>query len=244
MIKADTIARIADLGLLAVLRGPSPELTMQMVDASIRGGVTGIEITYTTPHAAEVVAALAQRYGDGIVLGMGTLTTPAQADEAAAAGARFLVSPHVDVELAAAVTATGLPAMLGVLDADRDDGRAQGRRRCGQALSRVDGRAGLPQGPAGPFPDIPIMPTGGVSIDNVADWFAAGALAVGVGSDLCPPAWAKAGRFDEITARARICRRRGCGTHLADQSGVNEPMVVGPATSRTSLVDQTVTLVA
>jgi 2-dehydro-3-deoxyphosphogluconate aldolase/(4S)-4-hydroxy-2-oxoglutarate aldolase len=55
----------------------------------------------------------------------------------------------------------------------------------------------------GPFPDIPIMPTGGVSVDNVAEWFAAGVVAVGAGSELCPPAWAKEGRFAEITQRTR-----------------------------------------
>ena len=182
MTKADTLARIADLGLLVVLRGPSPELTMQMVDALVRGGVTGIEITYTTPHAAEVVAALAARYGDGIVLGMGTLTAPAQADEAAAAGARFLVSPHVDGELAAAMTATGLPAMLGALTPTE----VMAARKAGADVVKLFpgslGGPGYLKALRGPFPDIPIMPTGGVSIDNVADWFAAGALAVGVGA--------------------------------------------------------------
>ena len=55
----------------------------------------------------------------------------------------------------------------------------------------------------GPFPDIPMMPTGGVSAGNLVEWFAAGAVAVGAGSELCPPAWAKAGRFDDISAQAR-----------------------------------------
>jgi 2-dehydro-3-deoxyphosphogluconate aldolase/(4S)-4-hydroxy-2-oxoglutarate aldolase len=54
----------------------------------------------------------------------------------------------------------------------------------------------------GPLPEIPMMPTGGVEVDNIADWFAAGAVAVGAGSNLCPTAWAKEGRFGDITARA------------------------------------------
>ncbi|MFZ1398087.1 MAG: hypothetical protein WAS33_14380, partial [Candidatus Promineifilaceae bacterium] len=89
MNKAETLQKIRELGLLAVIRGPSKELTLEMVAALVAGGVTGIEITYTTPNAAEVVAALAQRFGDEIVLGMGTLIQPAQADEAAQAGAQF-----------------------------------------------------------------------------------------------------------------------------------------------------------
>lgn len=107
MSKQETLQRIKELGLLAVIRGPSKELTLEMVAALVAGGVTGIEITYTTPNAAEVVAALAQRFGDQIVLGMGTLTHSAQAAEAVQAGAHFLVSPHTEAALAQAMAATG-----------------------------------------------------------------------------------------------------------------------------------------
>jgi 2-dehydro-3-deoxyphosphogluconate aldolase/(4S)-4-hydroxy-2-oxoglutarate aldolase len=115
MNKAETLQKIRELGLLAVIRGPSKALTLEMVAALVAGGVTGIEITYTTPNAAEVVAALAQRFGDEIVLGMGTLIEPAQAAEAAQAGAQFLVSPHTEPTLAQAMVATGLPVMMGAL---------------------------------------------------------------------------------------------------------------------------------
>lgn len=198
-----TLDRIRQIGLLAVIRGPSPELTVKMVGALVAGGVAGIEITYSTPNAAEVVAALDGTHGDAILLGMGTLLEPRQAAEAQAAGARFLVSPHCDAELARAMGATGLPFMLGALTPTEV---VQAHRLGSSVVKLFPGALG---GPAylkalrGPFPHIPIMPTGGVSAGNVAEWLAAGAFAVGAGSELCPPAWAKEGRFDAITERAR-----------------------------------------
>ena len=81
------------LGLLAVIRGPTADLTVKMVEALIAGGVLGIEITYSTPDAEGVVRTLSHMFGDRILLGMGTVTKPEQSSSAKQAGARFLVSP-------------------------------------------------------------------------------------------------------------------------------------------------------
>ena len=202
MDKSQTLERIRSTGLLAVLRGPSPELTVQMVRALVAGGVNGIEITYSTPDAARVVRRLRREYGEGILLGMGTLTELEQASEAVEAGAEFLVSPHCHPELAQAMLATGLAVMLGALTPTE----VFQAHRLGADIVKVF--PGSLVGPGyikalrGPFPQIPMMPTGGVGLENIADWFAAGAAAVGAGSELCPPALARQGRFDEITARA------------------------------------------
>lgn len=203
MSKTETLIKIEQIGLLAVIRGPSQELTLKMVEALVRGGAIGIEITYTTPNAAEVVAALDQRFGDEIMLGMGTLTQPAQAAEARAAGARFLVSPHTEPALAKAMVATGLPVMMGALTPSEV---VQASSLGADVIKIFPGSLGGPsylKALRGPFPAIKMMPTGGVSIDNVADWFAAGAVAVGAGGELCPTAWAKEGRFEDIAQRAR-----------------------------------------
>lgn len=203
MDKKDTLQRISTLGLVAVIRGPSPELTVSMVEALVAGGVSGVEITYSTPNAEQVVSLLDQRFGDQILLGMGTLTRPEQAASAVAAGARFLVSPICDPDLARAMTATGVVVMVGALTPTE----VELAYRLGSDVVKVF--PGSLVGPAyikalkGPFPSIPLMPTGGVSIENVGDWFAAGVVAVGAGSELCPPQWAKEGRFADITQRAR-----------------------------------------
>jgi 2-dehydro-3-deoxyphosphogluconate aldolase/(4S)-4-hydroxy-2-oxoglutarate aldolase len=203
MDKQETLGRIKELGLVAVIRGPSPDLTIQMVEALIQGGVYGIEITYSTPSAAEVTSHLNQTFGEDILLGMGTLTLPEQALEAKEAGARFIVSPICNLELGQAMVSTGLAVMIGALTPSE----IYQAYNLGSDIVKLF--PGSFTGPAyvkalkGPFPEIPIMPTGGVSKDNVGEWFAAGVVAVGAGSELCPPAWAREGRFEEIALRAR-----------------------------------------
>ena len=203
MSKEATLNRLHDLGLVAVIRGPSPDLTVRMVEALVAGGVLGIEITYTTPNAAEVVRALDRQFGDLILLGMGTLTGPAQAAEAQDAGARYLVSPITDEALGAAMVATGLPVMIGALTPTEV---FRAHQLGADVVKLFPGSAVGPdyvKALRGPFPHIPIMPTGGVDEHNVGDWFRAGVFAVGAGSQLSPTALAKEGRFDVIQAVAQ-----------------------------------------
>ena len=203
MDKARTLNLIREVGLLAVLRGPTPDLTLKMVDALVEGGVTGIEITYSTPDAPSVVRTLKDRYGDRIVLGMGTLTKPEQAEEAKAAGALFVVSPHCKPPVAEAMVRTGLASMVGALTpTEVEQAHSLGADVVKIFPASLVGPAYL-RSLRGPFPHIPVMPSGGVRPDILADWFEAGAFAVSAGSELCPPDWAEAGRFADITARAR-----------------------------------------
>jgi 2-dehydro-3-deoxyphosphogluconate aldolase/(4S)-4-hydroxy-2-oxoglutarate aldolase len=203
MDKKITLNRIKEAGVVAVIRGPSPELTVKMVEALVKGGVIGIEITYSTPNAAEVVKQLDTHFGEKIILGMGTLTEPHQAKEAKEAGARFLVSPVCDPVLGKAMIDSGLAVMIGALTPTEV---LQAFRLGSDVVKIFPGSA---VGPSyiktlkGPFPTIPLMPTGGVSLANVGEWFAAGVFAVGAGSELCPPQLAKEGKFDEIATRAR-----------------------------------------
>lgn len=202
MEKQAVIERIKSLGILAVIRRPSAELTVKMVSGLVAGGVKGIEITYSTPNAEQVVIELDRIFGDEILLGMGTLTEPAQAKSAQAAGAKFLVSPVCEPGLVKAMVASGLVNMAGALTPTEV---LQAYQLGSDVVKIFPGTLG---GPAyikalkGPFPYIPMMPTGGVSAGNAAEWFAAGVVAVGAGSELCPPQLAKEGKFDEISQRA------------------------------------------
>jgi 2-dehydro-3-deoxyphosphogluconate aldolase / (4S)-4-hydroxy-2-oxoglutarate aldolase len=202
MNKTQVVERVKELGVLAVIRGPSEELTVKMVEALVAGGVKGIEITYSTPNAEGVVRALANQFGEDILLGMGTVTEPEQVGRAKAAGAMYLVSPVCEPELVKAMVASGLAVMAGCLTPTE----ILQTYRLGADVIKIF--PGSLTGPSyikavhGPLPHIPMMPTGGVSASNVKDWFAAGAIAVGAGSELCPPALAKAGKFDEITRNA------------------------------------------
>jgi 2-dehydro-3-deoxyphosphogluconate aldolase/(4S)-4-hydroxy-2-oxoglutarate aldolase len=202
MKKNEILEKVKELGLLAVIRGPSAELTVKMVEALVAGGVKGIEITYSTPNAEEVVSTLAGKFGSSILLGMGTLTQPEQAITARSAGANFLVSPICDPVLVHAMVDSGLLTMAGALTPTEV---FQAYSLGTDVVKIFPGSLG---GPAyvkalkGPFPYIPMMPTGGVNATNAADWFAAGVVAVGAGSELCPPQLAKEGKFDEISQKA------------------------------------------
>ncbi|MGD8807525.1 MAG: bifunctional 4-hydroxy-2-oxoglutarate aldolase/2-dehydro-3-deoxy-phosphogluconate aldolase [Chloroflexota bacterium] len=197
------LRRIEEAGVLAVLRGPSEELTIKMVDALVAAGVIGIEITFTTPNALSVIEALAERFGDEIILGAGTVTKETQAAQARDAGATFLVSPHTEEALLRSMVETNLPIMSGALTPSE----VTAARSLGADVVKIF--PGSLVGPSyikalkGPYPDLKAMPTGGVNKGNIGDWFAAGAFAVGAGGNLCPKAWAIEGRFSRITENAQ-----------------------------------------
>jgi 2-dehydro-3-deoxyphosphogluconate aldolase/(4S)-4-hydroxy-2-oxoglutarate aldolase len=203
MTKAETLDEIRRIGVIAVLRAPSEELALQMVEALVAGGVTGIEITYSTLNAADVVRALHEIHGSRIVLGMGTLTQSGQVDEARAAGARFIVSPHTKAGLADAMVGSGLATMIGALSpTEVEEAYARGADVVKIFPASLVGPSYI-KSLRGPFPDIPMMPSGGVNAANLGDWLRAGAVAVSAGGELCPVDWARQGRFDAITGRAR-----------------------------------------
>ncbi len=202
MTKTEVLEKVKEIGLLAVIRGPSAELTIKMVEALVAGGVKGIEVTYSTPEAEKVVRNLSNTFGNQIILGMGTLTRAEQANQAQEAGASFIVSPVCEPGLVKSMLETGLLTMAGAFTPTEV---LQAYNLGVDVVKIFPGSLG---GPAyvkalkGPFPYIPMMPTGGVSASNVAEWFATGVVAVGAGSELCPPQLAKEGKFDEITRRA------------------------------------------
>ena len=203
MDKQAILKRIADLGLLAVLRAPDPADARRAVDALVEAGVLGIEITYSTPEAASVIAAVKQSYADEVLVGAGTLITHAQVAEAAEAGASYLVSPGLDDEVVASMQTTSLPAMAGVLTPTEV---MRGVRLGLDVMKLFPGSLGGPsylRSLRGPFPDVPFMPTGGVSADNVGDWLAAGAVAVGAGSELASAGDISSGDFAGIGEKGR-----------------------------------------
>jgi 2-dehydro-3-deoxyphosphogluconate aldolase/(4S)-4-hydroxy-2-oxoglutarate aldolase len=177
---------VKELGLLAVVRGESREAAVEVSDALVEGGVLGIEVTFTTPEADLAIRELGEKHGESILLGAGTVTTRDQVERAAEAGSAFLVSPGCDPELLPAMHETGILALPGALTPSEV---MLARRLGAQAVKLFPGSSGGPsylKALSGPFPDVPFIPTGGVSLGNIADWFAAGAIAVGAGGALAP----------------------------------------------------------
>lgn len=198
----DRLDRARTTGVLAVLRAPSPELALDASEAIIRGGVTGIEVTFSTPDAPAVIRELIARHGDSAYIGAGTVTTVEQATAAADAGASFLVSPGTLPALTRTMLDTGRVVMTGAMTPTE----VMGAMELGVDVVKIF-PASL-GGPSylgalrGPFPNAPLMPTGGVNPDNLAEWFRAGAVAVGAGGDLANGASIANGDWDDIEQRS------------------------------------------
>ncbi|QYJ16291.1 KHG/KDPG aldolase [Rubrobacter xylanophilus DSM 9941] len=196
------LERLGRLGLVAVVRGRSWEDAVEVSEALLEGGVAAIEVAYTTPEAGRALRELARR-GEDFLLGAGTVTSPEQAEEAAASGAGFLVSPGFDPELTAAMLRTGCAALPGVFT----PGEVMGALNSGvEALKLFPAGAvgpGYLKALLGPFPGARFVPTGGVTDRNAGEWFAAGAFAVGAGGALAPPFLRDRVHREEVVELAR-----------------------------------------
>ncbi len=177
------VERLRSVGVVAVIRAASADAAVAMSEALVRGGVLGIEITFSTPGAPDAIART-KRELPGALVGAGTVLDLAELEAATNAGASFLVSPHFDETLALAARERRIPYLPGALT-PTEIVRAH---RAGAACVKLF--PGSAVGPSyvkalrGPLPHIPLMPTGGVDATNLGDWLAAGAVAVGMGGAL------------------------------------------------------------
>jgi 2-dehydro-3-deoxyphosphogluconate aldolase / (4S)-4-hydroxy-2-oxoglutarate aldolase len=200
--KLKTIGKIVESGLVAVVRAESSDQAARIGEACVRGGVGVFEITFTVPGAAAVIADLVKAYNSGeILIGAGTVLDPETARAAILAGAQFMVSPSLNVDTARLCNRYQIPYIPGA-GTIRDVVEAM---ECGADI--VKAFPGEILGPAfvkavrGPLPQAALMPTGGVSLENVAEWIKAGSVAVGVGGSLT--AGAKKGDFQSVTDVAK-----------------------------------------
>ena len=208
--------RIAEGGVVAIGRRLDPRTVVQIGEGLVAGGIGAFEITFGSDDVLASIEALAARFaGSGgdpeLLIGAGTVLTIPQAEQALRAGARFLVMPVTDPALVAWAATRGVPTFPGAMTPTE----ALAGWRAGAAGIKLFPASVA--GPAwirelhGPFPEIPVIPTGGVSVANAADFIAAGAVAVGLGSWLTgdgdPRLIAERGR--RIVAAVQAARRGG-----------------------------------
>ena len=204
MTKDDVIRRIGEVGIIPVVRAASVDDAIRAVEAIYAGGIPIIEITMTVPNAADVIRNLARDYGHKIVIGAGTVTTTEQATMCLAVGAEFLVSPGLSLPVLSVARASGKLAIPGALTptelmmAQENGATLVKIFPCGSV-----GGAKYLRALKGPFPDAELIPTGGVSASNAAEFIAAGAFALGVGGELVSKAALRDGHLSEITEAAR-----------------------------------------
>jgi 2-dehydro-3-deoxyphosphogluconate aldolase/(4S)-4-hydroxy-2-oxoglutarate aldolase len=188
-------------GVVAILRGRRVEHLDAVLDALVEAGVRSLEVTLNTPGAVDAIRRAGTRFGPEVTVGAGTVRTVAELDGAVAAGARFLVSPHTDPALAARAREAGAAYLPGALTPTEIVAAwAAGAAAVKLFPARLAGPRYL-RDIREPLGDIPIVPTGGVSVDNMVEWFAAGAVAVGVGGTLIGDAL-DGGDLSALSARA------------------------------------------
>jgi 2-dehydro-3-deoxyphosphogluconate aldolase/(4S)-4-hydroxy-2-oxoglutarate aldolase len=195
--------RLHDEQLVAVVRADSPDAAVRAGNALADGGVRALEITFTTPEADVAIAELSRR-GD-VFVGAGTVLDADQAARAIAAGANFLVSPSLVLEVLEAGTEAGVLTVPGALTPTE----VLSARRHADVIKLFPSSLGGPsylKALLAPFPGLSIIPTGGIDAGNVGQWLDAGAFALGAGGDLCPPKLIAAGDFEGLTATARRYR--------------------------------------
>lgn len=201
MKKWETLNGIVKVGLVAVVRAENSETAAKIAGACLAGGLPAIEITYTVPDATEIIKDLRRQYGDRIIIGAGTVLDPETARLAILAGAQYVVSPGLNPDTVRLCNRYQIPCMAGIMTVTE----AIGAMELGvDILKLFPGEAFGPKiikAIKGPLPHASLMPTGGVSLENVDLWIAAGAVAVGAGGQLT--AGAGTGDYEGITLRAR-----------------------------------------
>jgi 2-dehydro-3-deoxyphosphogluconate aldolase/(4S)-4-hydroxy-2-oxoglutarate aldolase len=201
MTKEAVLKRITDCGLVAVVRAESSEQAQKIADACAAGGVAAIEITFTVPGAEQVIRDLAKVYKNGeIVIGAGTVMDPETARTAILAGAQYVVSPYLNVEMVKLCNRYQVPCMPGAMTIKEI---VEAMEAGADIVKIFPGELFGPKiikAVKGPIPYAKMMPTGGVDLDNVQEWIKAGAVAVGAGSSLIKGA--KTGDYAAITSTA------------------------------------------
>lgn len=203
MNKAEILAGIERVGVVPVIRAESADEATRAVDAIVEGGVNVLEITMTVPGAVGLIEAVRRRDATAIV-GAGTVLDPETARACILAGAHFVVSPAVNTATIELCRRYGVPVMPGaltpteVLTAWTAGADVVKVFPCGSV-----GGASYIKSLKAPFPQIPLMPTGGVNLKTAADFIRAGSVALGVGADLVDLKTLREGGAAVITERAR-----------------------------------------
>ncbi|HMC54424.1 MAG TPA: bifunctional 4-hydroxy-2-oxoglutarate aldolase/2-dehydro-3-deoxy-phosphogluconate aldolase [Gemmatimonadaceae bacterium] len=184
-IKERTLATIREVGIIPVIRASDAGAALAVVEALAEAGLTIAEVTMTVPDAIPVIGQVAKRFGERVLVGAGTVTDAETARRSIDAGARFVVSPCLVREVIEAAARADVAVLPGALTPTE----IFEARRLGGDLIKVFpaqnvGGASYLRALRGPFPDIPLVPTGGVTLDNIREMFDAGAAAVGVGGEL------------------------------------------------------------
>jgi 2-dehydro-3-deoxyphosphogluconate aldolase/(4S)-4-hydroxy-2-oxoglutarate aldolase len=189
-----------EVAVVAVIRAASADAAVATSHALVRGGVTGIEVTFSTPGAADAIRRVLKELPNALV-GAGTVLEIAELEAACDAGAKFLVSPHFDPVLLESARGRKVPYLPGALTPTEIVRAWKAGAACVKLFPGSAVGPGYVKAIRGPLPDVPLMPTGGVDEKNLGEWLKAGVIAVGMGGALAT------GTLEEIEVAARRIMR-------------------------------------
>jgi 2-dehydro-3-deoxyphosphogluconate aldolase/(4S)-4-hydroxy-2-oxoglutarate aldolase len=204
MNKQQILASIIEIGVVPVVRTPTAEAAIRSIEAIHRGGVRAAEITMTVPGAIRALEKVADQFGDSIILGAGTVLDPETARACMLAGAQFFVTPALNLKTIEIAQRYSKPIMPGALTPTE----VVNAWEAGADVVKIFpasavGGAKYIKALKGPFPQIEMIPTGGVNLETAADFLKAGACAIAVGGELIDAGTIKEGKYEIFTARAQ-----------------------------------------
>ncbi|HJX53937.1 MAG TPA: bifunctional 4-hydroxy-2-oxoglutarate aldolase/2-dehydro-3-deoxy-phosphogluconate aldolase [Polyangia bacterium] len=203
--KAEIISRMTAIGIIPVVRAVSTDMARRAVAAILKGGISVLEITMTVPGAVRMIEALRSEIDPEAIIGAGTVLDARTAQECVDAGAQFIVSPALDLATIALCGQQGIVVMPGALTpTEVVTAWAAGADFVKVFPAGAVGGASYIKALKAPLPQVKIVPTGGVSLQNAAAFIKAGAEALGVGNDLVDVQALREERDELITERARL----------------------------------------
>lgn len=204
MDKTKVLERIRSIGVIPVVRASSGDEALQAVEAIKAGGLPIVEITMTVPGAIDIIKAIAQSYGDQVLVGAGTVLNAETAKNCLQAGAQFVVTPALNLETIAYCREAGCAVMPGALTpTEIVTAWSAGADMVKVFPCGAVGGASYIKSLRAPLPQIELVPTGGVSLSTAAGFIEAGAAAIGVGGDLVDLKAIRAGQSEKITETTR-----------------------------------------
>jgi 2-dehydro-3-deoxyphosphogluconate aldolase/(4S)-4-hydroxy-2-oxoglutarate aldolase len=198
MSAAENLQRVLESGIVAILRAPSSEQLTSVARALFEGGIDVIEVTFTVPDALQILSAVKKELGSRVLLGAGTVLDPETARAALLAGAEFIVSPAVNLDVIRLCKRYDKVVMPGAFTPTEILTAWEHGADVVKVFPSDCVGPGYIKALKGPFPQICLMPTGGVNLQTLPDFIKAGACAVGVGSSLVEPQAVREGKMDRI----------------------------------------------
>lgn len=202
------LEQVKQAGIVAIFRKLPQKLLLPLCDAVVAGGVKAVEVTVESEGAFESIQAIRQKYGNQLLIGAGTLMTLKEVKRAIDAGAHFLLSPHLDASLIEAAHNLDRSFVPGVQTPTEVIRAIRAGAEVLKLFPASSLGASYLKDLLGPFKDKSFIPTGGITVDNAAEFIRAGAIGVGIGSSLASKAEIDAQDWESITNRVRLTRKR------------------------------------